>query len=195
VGGGRRPQQIESGCRALNLGEVIIVDADGKPVGRAQAGEVIRPAGPLLAGGRSAAGAFRIRQTAPVRVAFLPVHRHGTTMRLPPFGDFACALCRRLSPSPLSSPPSGCTWVHMAPGASAVRVIPPARPTGCEQRGEVAVSVKARSASTSATRCACREELETLARNEGPALQADTLQAAGRAARRRAAFRGLPLRR
>ena len=36
---------------------------------------------------------------------------------------------------------SGCTWVHMAPGASAVRVVSSA-PAGCEQRGEVEVSVK-----------------------------------------------------
>ena len=38
---------------------------------------------------------------------------------------------------------SACTWVHMAPGASAVRVIPAgSAPAGCEKRGEIAVSVK-----------------------------------------------------
>ena len=40
---------------------------------------------------------------------------------------------------------SGCTWVHMAPGANAVRVLSAgAPPVGCEKRGDVAVSVKDR---------------------------------------------------
>ena len=34
-----------------------------------------------------------------------------------------------------------CTWVHMAPGASAVKVVT-GPPAGCEKRGEVEVSVK-----------------------------------------------------
>ena len=41
----------------------------------------------------------------------------------------------------LTAMTSACTWVHMAPGASAVKVVTQA-PTGCEQRGEVEVSVK-----------------------------------------------------
>ena len=65
----------------------------------------------------------------------------------------------------------------MAPGASAVRVIPAgAAPTGCEQRGEVAVSVKGKVGFYERNPLRVREELETLARNEGPGLQADTLQ-------------------
>jgi hypothetical protein len=36
---------------------------------------------------------------------------------------------------------SGCTWVHMAPGASSVRVLA-AAPADCDKRGEVEVSVK-----------------------------------------------------
>jgi hypothetical protein len=72
---------------------------------------------------------------------------------------------------------SGCTWVHMAPGASAVRVIPAgAAPTGCQQRGEISVSVKGRIGFYERNPVRVREELETLARNEGPGLQADTLQ-------------------
>lgn len=71
----------------------------------------------------------------------------------------------------------GCTWVHMAPGASAVRVIgaggPPA---GCVKRGEVAVSVKDRIGPYERNDLRVREELETLARNEAPGLQADTIQ-------------------
>jgi len=72
---------------------------------------------------------------------------------------------------------SGCTWVHMAPGASAVRVIgaggPPA---GCVKRGEIAVSVKDSVAFYERNNLRVREELETLARNEAPGLDADTIQ-------------------
>ena len=75
---------------------------------------------------------------------------------------------------------SGCTWVHMAPGASAVRVIPAgAAPSGCEQRGEIAVSVKGKIGFYERNPLRVREELETLARNEGPGLQADTVQPLG----------------
>ena len=75
---------------------------------------------------------------------------------------------------------SGCTWVHMAPGASAVRVIPAgAAPAGCQQRGEVAVSVKGRIGFYERNPLRVREELETLARNEAPGLQANTLQPLG----------------
>jgi len=75
---------------------------------------------------------------------------------------------------------SGCTWVHMAPGASAVRVIPAgAAPSGCEMRGEVAVSVKGKIGFYERNPLRVREELETLARNEGPGLQADTVQPLG----------------
>lgn len=72
---------------------------------------------------------------------------------------------------------SACTWVHMAPGASAVRVLAPgAAPTGCEKRGEVDVSVKHRLGFYERNDLRVREELETLARNEAPGLGADTIQ-------------------
>lgn len=71
---------------------------------------------------------------------------------------------------------SGCTWVHMAPGASAVQVVSGA-PAGCEQRGEVEVSVKDSIAFYDRNPLRVREELETLARNEAPGLGADTVQA------------------
>jgi len=72
---------------------------------------------------------------------------------------------------------SGCTWVHMAPGASAVRVIPAGGPpTGCERRGEIAVSVKGKIGFYERNPLRVREELETLARNEGPGLNGDTMQ-------------------
>jgi hypothetical protein len=70
---------------------------------------------------------------------------------------------------------SGCTWVHMAPGASAVRVVTSA-PAGCEPRGEVEVSVKSALGPYERNALRVREELETLARNEAPGLHADTVQ-------------------
>lgn len=72
---------------------------------------------------------------------------------------------------------SGCTWVHMAPGASSVRVLGAgAAPAGCEKRGEISVSVKDRLGFYERNDLRVREELETLARNEGPGLSADTIQ-------------------
>ena len=71
---------------------------------------------------------------------------------------------------------AGCTWVHMAPGASAVRVVSSA-PTGCQSRGEVEVSVKASLGPVERNPLRVQDELETLARNEAPGLNADTVQA------------------
>jgi hypothetical protein len=72
---------------------------------------------------------------------------------------------------------AGCTWVHMAPGAKAVRVLPQGTPpAGCEKRGEVAVSVRESIAFYERNDLRVREELETLARNEAPGLGADTIQ-------------------
>ena len=70
---------------------------------------------------------------------------------------------------------SACTWVHMAPGAKAVRVVT-ATPSGCEQRGEVEVSVKESIAFYDRNSLRVRDELETLARNEAPGLGGDTVQ-------------------
>ena len=70
----------------------------------------------------------------------------------------------------------GCTWVHLAPGASAVDVLPlGSQPPGCEKRGEVAVSVKDSIAFYERNDLRVRDELETLARNEAPGLGADTI--------------------
>ena len=71
---------------------------------------------------------------------------------------------------------SACTWVHMAPGASAVRVVT-AAPSGCQPRGEVEVSVKASLGPYERNPLRVHDELETLARNEAPGLSADTVQA------------------
>ena len=69
---------------------------------------------------------------------------------------------------------SGCTFVHMAPGASSVKVLATA-PTGCERRGEVEVSVKDRLGPYERSEPKVRDELETLARNEAPGLSADSI--------------------
>ena len=70
---------------------------------------------------------------------------------------------------------TGCTWVHMAPEARAVKVVD-GPPAGCTRRGEVAVSVKDSIAFYERNDLRVREELETLARNEGPGMGADTIQ-------------------
>ncbi len=69
---------------------------------------------------------------------------------------------------------SGCTFVHMAPGASKVKVLA-AAPTGCEKRGEVEVSVKDRLGPYARSDAQVRDELETLARNEAPGLSANSI--------------------
>ena len=73
---------------------------------------------------------------------------------------------------------ASCTWVHMAPGASAVNVVT-GQPAGCETRGEVEVSVKDGVAFYDRNPLRVQEELETLARNEAPGLGADTVQPLG----------------
>ena len=73
---------------------------------------------------------------------------------------------------------SACTWVHMAPGASAVRVVS-GTPANCQNRGEVEVSVKERLGPYERNTLRVRDELETLARNEAPGLNADTVQPLG----------------
>ena len=70
---------------------------------------------------------------------------------------------------------SSCTWVHMAPGAKAVRVVE-APPAGSEASGEVELSYKDSIAFYERTRLRVRDELETLARNEAPGLGGDTVQ-------------------
>ena len=70
---------------------------------------------------------------------------------------------------------TSCTWVHMAPGASSVKVVEQT-PSGCDKRGEVEVSVKDSVVFYERNHLKVLEELETLARNEAPGLGADTVQ-------------------
>jgi len=75
---------------------------------------------------------------------------------------------------------SACTWVKMAPGGKDVRVVRADQVmTACERRGEVSVSVKDRLGPYGRNEIKVRDELETLARNEAPSLQADTVQPKG----------------
>ncbi|MFT3755499.1 MAG: DUF4156 domain-containing protein [Pseudoxanthomonas sp.] len=77
-------------------------------------------------------------------------------------------------------PLAACTWVPLAPEAKAIKIIAPgAAPAGCEHRGEVAVTVKDKVAFYERKNLKVRDELETLARNEAPGIQADTIQPLG----------------
>ena len=70
-----------------------------------------------------------------------------------------------------------CTFVKMAPGAEKVQVAKlGADLSTCEKRGEIEVSVKDRLGPYSRDPLRVRDELETLARNEAPSIQADTVQ-------------------
>ena len=72
---------------------------------------------------------------------------------------------------------SSCTFVKMAPGAAQVQVVALDKDMGaCEKAGEIEVSVKDRLGPYSRDQMSVRDELETLARNEAPALQADVIQ-------------------
>ena len=75
---------------------------------------------------------------------------------------------------------ASCSFVEMAPGGEAVRVVAPGQlPAGCVRRGEVEVSVKDRLGPYSRDELRVKDELEVLARNEAPGLDADTIQAKG----------------
>ena len=66
-----------------------------------------------------------------------------------------------------------CTFVHMAPSATNVRVL--ASAPACERRGEAEVSVRHKVGFYERSEAQVRDELETLARNEAPGLGADTI--------------------
>ena len=72
---------------------------------------------------------------------------------------------------------SACTWVPMAPEATAVHVVSAgAAPAGCDKRGDINVSVKHSVAFYERNALRVRDELETLARNEAPGLGGDSVQ-------------------
>lgn len=82
--------------------------------------------------------------------------------------------CRNVLIGLLAVSAGACTWVHMAPGASAVKVAT-AAPSGCEKRGDITVSVTSKVALYNRNQLRVREELETLARNEAVGIGADTV--------------------
>ena len=72
---------------------------------------------------------------------------------------------------------SACTFVHMAPSASKVKVL--ASAPSCEKRGEAEVSVRHKVGFYQRSDAQVRDELETLARNEAPGVGADTISPLG----------------
>lgn len=73
-----------------------------------------------------------------------------------------------------------CTWVKMEPQGQGIRVAREAEDLSyCTRRGEVTVSVRDRVAFYERNELKVRDELEVLARNEAPRLQADTVQPLG----------------
>jgi hypothetical protein len=71
-----------------------------------------------------------------------------------------------------------CTWVKMEPGGQAIRVAREGDDLGyCQRLGEIAVSVKDQVGLYRRDPIKVRDELEVMARNEAPGMQADTLQA------------------
>ena len=70
-----------------------------------------------------------------------------------------------------------CTFVHMAPGATKVKVL--ASAPSCEKRGEAEVSVRHKVGFYERSDAQVRDELETLARNEAPGVGADTISPMG----------------
>lgn len=71
-----------------------------------------------------------------------------------------------------------CTWVKMEPAGHAVRVArADASLSACQRLGEITVSVKDQVGLYRRDPIKVRDELEVMARNEAPRMNADTLQA------------------
>lgn len=72
---------------------------------------------------------------------------------------------------------SACTFVHMEPSATRVKVL--ASAPSCEKRGEAEVSVRHKVGFYERSEAQVRDELETLARNEAPGVGADSISPLG----------------
>jgi hypothetical protein len=71
-----------------------------------------------------------------------------------------------------------CTWVKMEPEGHAIRVARVGESlSSCQRLGEITVTVKERIGLYRRDPIKVRDELEVMARNEAPRMQADTLQA------------------
>ena len=75
---------------------------------------------------------------------------------------------------------SACTFVHMAPSATKVKVL--ASAPSCDKRGEAEVSVRHKVGFYERSEAQVRDELETLARNEAPGVGADSISPLGQPA-------------
>ena len=74
--------------------------------------------------------------------------------------------------------PAACTWVPIEQSGKSVQVLPAGPvPAGCQQQGEVVVSVKSKVGFYNRNPLRVQEELETLARNEAPSAGANAVQA------------------
>ncbi|HHW4679905.1 MAG TPA: DUF4156 domain-containing protein [Xylella taiwanensis] len=75
---------------------------------------------------------------------------------------------------------SACTWVPIESIGKTVRVLPRgAVPNDCQSQGEIMVSVKNKVGFYTRNPLRVQDELETLARNEAPSINANTVQALG----------------
>lgn len=79
-----------------------------------------------------------------------------------------------------TAPLAACTWVPLQPEARGIRILAAgAAPAGCTRQGDIEVSVKHNVAFYQRDALKVREELETLARNEAPGLNANVMQPLG----------------
>lgn len=74
---------------------------------------------------------------------------------------------------------AGCTWVKLDDAGARVRVAYDGRVEGCDNAGEISVSVKDRVGFYDRNTLKVKDELETLARNQAISLPADTIVARG----------------
>ncbi len=73
---------------------------------------------------------------------------------------------------------SACTWVKMDPQGQAIRVARDGEDLSyCQRLGEIAVSVKDQVGFYQRDPIKVKDELEVMARNEAPSMNADTLKA------------------
>jgi metal-sulfur cluster biosynthetic enzyme len=73
-----------------------------------------------------------------------------------------------------------CTWVKLEDAGKRVRVVTDsASVSGCEEKGQIAASVRDRVAFVKREGAKVRDEVEALARNQAAELGADTIIAAG----------------
>ena len=156
-------KQIEAPVRALNLGEVFVVDADGKASVASPVQPRRRNSG--LRGSNAAQSTSRLRSLTsgarrPARIARIGIHRFRSNCRFThdrTIASSATGLPMRTLPLILFLilAPSACTWVHMAPGASSVKVVDRRRRPAARSAARSRFRSRTASPSTTATPCAC----------------------------------------